>query len=137
MLKYIHDYRLPTEALKHLFTALRMLAIDYMPGANSYVEGARCALEKYLAQDNMIPDEESEDSWVKMDDALQLTFTREQLNCIRWYLGMKLKKSPDNKDALMQLGIINRCQELLDCPCFNNVQDFVSYELGNWFKESE
>lgn len=134
MLQYVHDYRLPADALEHIFSARRMLALDYTAGASNYVEEARCALEKYLAQDNVRADEKSKNGWVKMDDALQLTFTREQLECIRWYLGVKLKKFPDNQLALMHLGIINRCQKLLDCPCYDNVQDFVSYELGNWSK---
>lgn len=134
MLQYVHDYRLPTKALYHLINARRLLAVECLEDAIDRINEARIALDKYLCQDNVRPVDSEENSWVKMDDALQLTFTREQLDCIRWYLGVKLKKFPHNQLAFLQLGIINRCQELLECPCFNNVQDFVSYDLGNWSK---
>ena len=132
MLQYVHDYRLPAKAMEHLFSAQRLLALDCVDGAFDRIEEARCALDKYLAQDNVVPDDESENGWVKMDDALKLTFTREQLDCIRWYIGERLKEYPGNQLALVQLGIINRCQELLGCPCFDNVQEFVANDLGNW-----
>ena len=134
MLQYVHDYRLPAEAMEHLFNARRLLAVECLEGALARIEEARCALDKYLARENVRPVDSEENSWVKMDDALQLTFTREQLDCIRWYIGDRLKEFPGNELALVQLGIINRCQELLNCPCFVDVREFVSNELGNWSK---
>lgn len=134
MLQFVHDYRLPAEAMEHLFTARRLLAVDCVDGALDHIDEARCSLDKYLALDNVLPDDDCENGWVKMDDALQLTFSREQLDCIRWYIGKRLKEYPNNQPALVQLGIINRCQELLGYPCFDNVQEFLDNYLGNWSK---
>lgn len=132
MLQYRHDYHLPVKAIESLVSARRYLSIEYIEGARASVDEAEIALDKYLAQENVCPVDGEENGWVKMDDALQLTFTREQLDCIRFNIGQKLKEYPENELALVQLEIINRCQELLGCPCFDNVREFVTNALGNW-----
>ena len=126
MLQYVHDYRLPADALEHIFSARRMLALDYMTGASNYIEEAKCALEKYLAQDNVRPGEESENGWVKMDDALQLTFSRYQLELVSELFCEYLRKFPDNLLASDYLSVVNRCRELLDTPCFADVQECIT-----------
>lgn len=132
MLQYKHNYRLPNIAMCHLTSARRLLAVECLDGAFDRIDEARIALDKYLAQDNVCPVENEENGWVKMDDALQLTFTREQLGYIRDLFGERLREFPGSKLALAQLGIINRCQELLDCPCFDNVLEFVANNSGSW-----
>lgn len=132
MLQYKHDYRLANKAYSLLDAARRLMAVECFEDALVPIVDARIALDKYLSRDNVCPIECEENGWVKMDDALQLTFTREQLDCIRWYLGERLKEFPSNELALELLGIINRCQELLGCPCFDSVREFVSNDLGNW-----
>ena len=132
MLQYRHDYHLPEKAMDYLTSARRLLAIECIEGACDRVDEARIALDKYLAQENVCPVENEENGWVKMDDALQLTFTREQLDYIRDLFGERLREFPESKHALAHLEIINRCQELLGCPCFDNVQEFVANKAGNW-----
>lgn len=132
MLQYRHDYQLPVKAMDYLASASRLLAIEYIEGARASVDEARIALDKYLAKENVCPVESEENGWVKMDDALQLTFTREQLECIRDLFGERLREFPESKHALVHLEIINRCQELLGCPCFENVLEFVANKSGNW-----
>ena len=126
MLHYVHDYRLPAEALESLFSARRLLALDYIDGASERVEEARCALEKYLAQDNMNPDEESENGWVKMDDALQLTFSRYQLELVCEFFCEYLKIFPDCVLASECLSVVNRCRELLEKPGFADVRECIA-----------
>lgn len=126
MLQYVHDYRLPTEALKHLFSARRLLALDYIDGASDHIEEARCSLEKYLSLDNVCPDEESENGWVKMDDALQLTFSRYQLEVVCELFCEYLRKFPDCLLASDYLSVVNRCRELLEKPDFADVQECIT-----------
>ena len=126
MLQYVHDYRLPEEALKHLFNARRALALDYIDGASDQIEEARCCLEKYLAQDNVCADEKSEKGWVKMDDALQLTFSRYQLRLIHNLFCIYLKRFPDSVLASHNLEVVNHCRELLGRPDFADVQECIT-----------
>lgn len=126
MLQYVHDYRLPAGALKHLFSARRLLALDYIDGASDHIEEARCSLEKYLAQDNVVSCEESENGWVKMDDALQLTFPRYELELVCELLCGYLRKSPDCLLASDYLSVVNRCREWLEKPGFANVQECIA-----------
>lgn len=134
LLQFSHDYTKVGEAYALLYLALEALRFGPCADVKKEILAAREALSDYLSRDNMRPAGDVENGWVKMDDALQLTFTREQLDCIRWYLGERLKEFPGNELALVQLGIINRCQELLNCPSFDSVREFVSNDLGNWSK---
>ena len=126
MLQYVHDYRLPADALEHIFSARRMLALDYTSGASNYVEEARCALEKYLAQDNVRLAKKSKKSWVKMDDALQLTFSRYELELVSELFCGYLRKFPDCLLASDYLSVVNHCRELLEKPVFADVQECIS-----------
>lgn len=126
MLQYVHDYRLPDQALEYLFYARRMLAIDFIDIASDYIEMARCSLEKYLAQDNVRPDEENKNGWVRMDDALQLTFSRYQLRLIHNLFCIYLKRFPDSVLASHNLEVVNRCRELLEKPVFADVQECIT-----------
>lgn len=126
MLQYVHDYRLPAEAINHLFSARRLLALDYIDGASDHIEEARCCLDKYLAQDNVLQDEECEKGWVKMDDALQLTFSRYQLELVEELFCGFLKRFPSYLLASDYLSVVNRCRELLEKPGFANVQECIT-----------
>lgn len=131
MFTYVHDYRLPAGAIEHLFAARRLLAVECIDDALARIEEARIILDIYLSQENVSPVDNEENGWVKMDDALQLTFTREQLGLIRDLFGERLRELPGSELALAHLGIINRCQELLECPCFDSVHAFVANNSGN------
>lgn len=126
MLQYVHDYRLPAMAMSHLTSARRLLAVECLEGALDRIDMARIALDKYLAQDNVCPDEESANGWVKMDDALQLTFSRYQLELVCELFCEYLRKYPDCLLASDYLSIVNRCQELLEKPGFANVQECIT-----------
>ena len=128
MLQYVHDYRLPADALEDIFSARRMLALDFTSGAVNYIEGARCTLEKYLSQENVRPNEKSKNGWVKMDDALQLTFSRYQLKLVCEIFCEYLKMFPENELASDCLSVVNRCRELLDKPGFADVQECITSE---------
>lgn len=126
MLQYIHDYRLPAKAMSHLTSARRLLAVECLEGALDRIDEARIVLDKYLAQDNVCPDEESANGWVKMDDALQLTFSRYQLELVCELFCEYLRKYPDCLLASDYLSVVNRCLELLEKPGFANVQECIT-----------
>lgn len=126
MLQYVHDYRLPSKAMSFLTSARRLLAVECLEGALDKIDEARIALDKYLAQDNVYPGEETANGWVKMDDALQLTFSRYQLELVYELFCEYLRKFPDCLLASDYLSVVNRCRELLEKPGFANIQECIT-----------
>lgn len=131
MLQYVHDYRLPAKAMSHLTAARRLLAVECLEDALARIDEARIVLDKYLSLDNVCPDEESANGWVKMDDALQLTFSRYQLELVHEFFCEYLGSFPNALLANDFLSVVNRCRELLDKPCFNNVQECITNKAKN------
>lgn len=131
MLEYKHDYRLANKALSHLAAARRLLAVECLEDALVRIDEARVALDKYVCQENVSPVEEGENGWVKMDDALQLTFSRYQLELVHEFFCEYLGSFPDALLANDFLSVVNRCRELLDKPCFDNVQECIANKAKN------
>lgn len=131
MLQYVHDYRLPAKVMSHLTAARRLLAVECIDDALARIDEARIALDKYVCQENVYPVEEGENGWVKMDDALQLTFSRYQLELVHEFFCEYLGSFPDALLANDFLSVVNRCRELLDKPCFDNVQECIANKAKN------
>lgn len=72
MKTYSHDYTKPTEVDILLYSATRLLANDCYDAAAVRIYEARELLQQYLAQDNMIEDDDVADGWVKMSDIEKL-----------------------------------------------------------------
>lgn len=68
MKTYSHDYTLPARAEQLLYCAQRHLSNDCIAAAKECIQDARFALYKYLSQDNMVPDDDCADGWVKQID---------------------------------------------------------------------
>lgn len=64
---YTHDYTLPSQAEMLLAEALVKIRWDNYWDAKLRIEEARSKLEKYLAQDNMVEDNDAE-GWVRLSD---------------------------------------------------------------------
>lgn len=71
MQKYTHDYTLPAEAESLLRKAEEQLRLYNQQHATALIGQARQVLQKYLSQDNMIPDNDVEPGWVKASDLKQ------------------------------------------------------------------
>lgn len=64
---YTHDYTLASEAESQLYTAQNLLRQDDTQTAMEAINCARELLDRYLSQDNMVPDDDV-DGWVKLSD---------------------------------------------------------------------
>lgn len=68
MQQYTHDYTLVSEAESHLYAAQQLEAHEQPEEAWKHIADARRILQQYLAQDNMIPDDDVYNGWVKSND---------------------------------------------------------------------
>lgn len=68
MKRYTHDYSKPSEAESLLYSATRLMANECYDAALERINEARTILQQYLAQDNMIEDEEVEGGYVRYQD---------------------------------------------------------------------
>lgn len=128
MKQYSHDYTKPSEVESLLYSAQRLMANECYDAAIERINEAREILQKYLAQDNMVEDDDVADGWVKASQ----TFTEDDLDFIRDLFGEQLAKSPTSSLAGEELAIINKCQTALDCPEFNGVDQFINNSSNSW-----
>lgn len=77
MKHYSHDYTKVSEAESHLYAAQQLNAHDDLIEAWKHIEDARRLLQEYLAQDNMVEDDDVADGWVKARDVEELTTGKE------------------------------------------------------------
>lgn len=72
MKQYSHDYTKISKAESHLFAAQQLNAHDDPIEAWKHIEDARQLLQEYLAQDNMVVDDDVADGWVKAHEVEEL-----------------------------------------------------------------
>ena len=77
MKQYSHDYTKVSEAESHLYAAQQLNAHDDPIEAWKHIEDARLLLQEYLAQDNMVEDDDVADGWVKASEVLELAKGKE------------------------------------------------------------
>lgn len=65
MQQYSHDYTIVAEAQNVLFLALEALRNDHTYEAKRGIMKARELLQQYLSRDNMVPDSDVSDGWVR------------------------------------------------------------------------
>lgn len=72
MKTFSHDYTKPSEVDSLLYSASRLIANECYDTAAERINEARELLQQYLAQDNMVEDDDVADGWVKMSDIEKL-----------------------------------------------------------------
>lgn len=122
MQQFSHDYTKVSEALESLYSATRLMANECYDAALQRINEARTILQQYLAQDNMVPDKDVSDGWIRYSEAAERTFTDEQLDFIRHLFAERLQRNWESALADDELAIINRCQARLGCPEFESVE---------------
>lgn len=129
MQKYSHNYTLVSEAESHLYAAQQLEAHEQPEEAWKHIADARQKLQQYLSQDNMVPDDDVEDGWVKARDA----FDDNELDFIRDTMADLLDKiSVRPSIADEALAIINHCQRILLCPEFASVCELRNNKSNTW-----
>jgi len=68
MKTYSHDYTLPAKAMRLLYRAFYASRRGCAGEAESLILSARYILNAYLSCDNMVPDDDVADGWVKLSD---------------------------------------------------------------------
>ena len=69
MQKYSHDYTLIQETMDLLYSATRLHANERYNDVLERINEARSLLTKYLSTDNMVPDDDVYDGWVRYHEA--------------------------------------------------------------------
>lgn len=96
MQQFSHDYTKVSEAMESLYSATRLIANECYDAALQRINEARTILSEYLAQDNMIPDNDVADGWVRHSEA------RAELENLRSRVGDTHRSAPDGSPALFQ-----------------------------------
>lgn len=129
MQKYTPDYTLIQEAMDCLYSATRLHANECYHDALDRINEARTLLTQYLSQDNMVPDDDVYDGWVKRRDA----FDDNELDFIRDTMADLLDRiSVRPSIADEALAIINHCQRILLCPEFDSVWEIRNNKSNTW-----
>lgn len=72
MKQYSHNYTKPSQAESLLYSATRLMANECYDAAVERINEARQLLQEYLAEDNMIEDDDVADGWVKAHEVKEL-----------------------------------------------------------------
>lgn len=129
MKQYTHDYTLVQEAESSLYSATRLIVNECYDAALERINEARQTLQQYLAKDNMVPDDDVENGWVKRQDA----FDDDELDFIRDTMAELLDRIFIRPSVASEaLAIINHCQTILLCPEFDSVEQFRSNKSNVW-----
>ena len=90
MQQFSHDYTKVSEALESLYSATRFIANDCYDAALQRINEARTTLDEYLAQDNMLPDNDLADGWVRRGEA------QAELEALRSRVGYDVSDSDED-----------------------------------------
>lgn len=93
MQQFSHDYTKVSEAMESLYSATRLIANDCYDAALQRINEARTTLDEYLAQDNMIPDNDLADGWVRHSEA------QAELEALRSRVGDTPRSAPDGSSV--------------------------------------
>ena len=129
MKQYSHDYTKPSEVESLLYSAQRLMANECYDAATERINEAKQLLQEYLAQDNMVEDDDVADGWVKASQA----FTDdEHIDFIRDLFAEQLSKSPTSELAEEELEIINTCQRAMGDDEYSSVDELL--QSNSWSK---
>ncbi len=88
MQQFRHDYTKVSEALESLYSATRLIANECYDAALQRINEARTTLGEYLAQDNMFPDNDVFDGWIRHSEA------QAELEALRSRVGNTPRRAP-------------------------------------------
>lgn len=88
MQQFRHDYTKVSEALKSLYSATRLIAYECYDSALQRINEARTTLGEYLTQDNMLPDNDVFDGWIRHSEA------QAELEALRSRVGNTPRRAP-------------------------------------------
>ena len=129
MKTYTFDYTLPAEAEKMAHKAYMMCQDEEM---KRLLEDTVMKLRQFLAQDNMVEDEDCE-GWVhrwEAEDAI--VFDDDDVAVIRDSMLELIELQPKASSNEERLAIINSCQERDGNPTFDSVEQLLKSTSNTW-----
>lgn len=128
MKRFSFNYELAAQAESILYHARECAARDQWQAMAKCVDSARTTLQKFLAQDNLVEEHDFHDGYIS---ANQLPDT-ETIDFIRDFLLDFLEEHPKSWSRQSFLDAINFCQDLMDDPTFDSVDQLLHNESGSW-----
>ena len=129
MKTYTFDYTLPAEAEKMAHKAFMMCQDEEM---KKLLEETVMKLRQFLAQDNMVEDEDCE-GWVRRWEAEDaIVFDDDDVSVIRDSMLELIELQPKASVNEERLAIINSCQERDGNPTFDSVEQLLKYTSNTW-----
>lgn len=128
MKTYSHDYALPSKCERILCVAQILISKDCVQQAEEKILEARKLLQKYLALDNMVSDNDVADGIIKQSE----TFDDGQIDLIRDLFAEYLEAHPKANYADEILQVINVCQIQTHLDEFESVDQLLSNSSGTW-----
>lgn len=128
MKRFSFNYELAAQAESFLYEAQQCAARDQWQAMAKCVDFARTTLQKFLAQDNLVEEHDFHDGYIsanQLPDVLTIDF-------LRRLLLYSLDDHPNRGDAQSILDAINFCQDLMDDPTFDSVDQLLFNESGSW-----
>ena len=129
MKTYTFDYTLPAEAEKMAHKAYMMCQDEEM---KKLLEETVMKLRQFLAQDNMVEDEDCE-GWVRRWEAENaIVFDEDDVAVIRDSMLELIELQPKASVNEERLAIINSCQERDGNPTFDSVEQLLKSTSNTW-----
>lgn len=128
MKRFSFNYELAARAENFLYNAQLCATRDEWQAMAKCVDFARTTLQKFLAEDNLVEEHEFHDGYISANQlpAVQtIDFLRDFLKC-------SLVEHPNRWDTQKILRAVNFCQDLMNEPTFDSVNQLLLNESGSW-----
>lgn len=128
MKRFSFNYELAAQASSILYHAQQCAARDQWQAMTKCVDSARTTLDRFLAEDNLVEEPEMGSGYIRASDLPD----DDTVDFIRDFLLNYLEDHPNSARADDILNAINFCQELMDDPTFDSVDQLLGNESGSW-----
>lgn len=128
MKRYSFNYELAAQASSILYHAQQCAAREQWLAVTKCIDSARVTLDRFLAQDNMVEDNDCCDFYIKATDLPD----DDAIDFCRDYLSLFIEVHPKTVLADEALRVINFCQDLMDDPTYDSVEQLIRNESGSW-----
>lgn len=128
MKRFSFNYELAAQAERFLYEAQQCAARDQWQAMTKCVDVARNTLQKFLAQDNLVEEHDFHDGYIsanQLPDEVLFYFLRD-------FIFNFLDDHPKSLRGPKFLEVINFCQDLMNKPTYDSVDQLLHDESGSW-----
>lgn len=128
MKRFSFNYELAAQAESILYHAQQCAARDQWQAVTKCVDSARTTLDTFLCGDNLVEEYEFHDGYISANQLPDI----QTIDFLRDFLFNFLEKHPKSWNAQRFLEAINFCQDIMNCPTFDSVDQLLFNESGSW-----